>query len=64
MYKQSRPMTRIIGRLFHCFLLSLLVNDKLWIFSVFLISADQQELQIGRNAKASFAAELTRQLIS
>ena len=44
------------------FLLSLFINDKLWIFSVFIIGADEQKIHIGNDAEAAVAAEFTFKL--
>ncbi len=44
--------------------LSLLVNDQLRVFAVFLIGADQQKIHICGNAEAAVAAKLTFQLVA
>ena len=44
--------------------LSLLVNDQLRVFAVFLIGADQQKIHICGNAEASISAKFTFQLVA
>ena len=45
-------------------MLSLLIYNKLWIFAVLFISADEKEIHICGDAKATVAAELTLKLIA
>ena len=42
--------------------LSLFINNKLGIFAVFLVGADQEEVHIGGDTEASVPAEFTFQL--
>ena len=42
--------------------LSLFINNKLWIFTVFFVGADQEEVHIGGDTEATVTAEFTFQL--
>ena len=46
----------------HRQILSLFINNKLGIFAVFLVGADQEEVHIGDDAEASVPAEFTFKL--
>ena len=44
--------------------LSLLVNDHLRVFAVFLIGTDQQKIHVRGNAEASISPKFTFQLVA
>ena len=44
--------------------LSLFINNKLGVFAVFLVGADQEEVHIGGDTEASVPAEFTFKLIA
>jgi hypothetical protein len=46
----------------HRQILSLFINNKLWIFAVFLVGADQEKVHIGGDTEASVPAEFTFKL--
>ena len=44
--------------------LSLFINNKLRIFAVFLVGADQEKVHIGGDTEATFSAEFTFKLVA
>ena len=42
--------------------LSLFINNKLGVFAVFLVGADQEKVHIGGDTEATFSAEFTFKL--
>ena len=48
----------------HRHFLSLFINNKLGVFAVFLVRADQEKVHIGGDTEATFSAEFIFKLVA